>query len=519
MQNFTRRDLFKAGLAASAGSMMAAGSLASSAGGEVPEFHFDPRAAGEAGKPYRAAWESLKRCFTPQWLQEGKFGIYTHWGLYAVPAQGPNCTWYSHNFYMKPRGPERKHQEATYGPLAKFGYKDFIPLFKAEKFDPEQWAELFKKSGACFAGPVAEHHDGFSMWDTKYSEWNAAKMGPKRDVVGELSKAIKAQGMKFVTAFHHAENWFFFPTWDKRYDCSDPRYSGLYGMIHPQGQRPSKAFLDQWKGKVVEVIDKYGPDMLWFDFGLELVTESYKKELLAYYYNKAAADKKDVVVTYKWHHLPPGVGVNDLELGQEPHLTYHEWITDTSVDNQGGWGYVEGAGFKSVTNLVTNLVDRVSKNGYLLLNVGPKADGTIPDEAQQRMLGMGKWLAINGEAIYGTTPWMIAAEGPTQLAKEGAFNENNDLRFTPQDIRFTVKDDTLYATILAWPGASVLIKSVAMQGTQIGLYPSEIVSVTMLGDGKPLHWEMRGNGLFVEMPKEKPCEHAFVLKIARKSPF
>lgn len=152
-------------------------------------------------------------------------------------------------------------------------------------------------------------------------------MGPKRDVVGELAKAIKAQGMKLVTAFHHAENWFFFPVWDKRYDCSDPRYSGLYGMIHPQGQRPSKAFHDRWKAKGVEVIDKYGPDMLWFDFGLELVAESYKKDLLAYYFNKAAAEKKDVVVTYKWHHLPPGVGINDLELGQEPDL----YLTRTRV--------------------------------------------------------------------------------------------------------------------------------------------------------------------------------------------
>jgi alpha-L-fucosidase len=510
MSHFTRRNLLKAGLLATSGTL---------AGASVPcAANADGRPAN-SGQAFRPAWESLRQHVTPQWLREGKFGIYTHWGVYAVPAMGPNCTWYAHNFYMNPGGWERKHQEATYGPLTKFGYKDFIPMFKAEKFDPDAWADLFVKSGARFAGPVAEHHDGFSMWDTKWSEWNSAKMGPRRDVVGELSKSIKARGMKFVTAFHHAENWFYFPTWDKRYDCSDPRYSGLYGMNTRHEQQPNKAFLDRWKGKVVEVIDKYGPDMLWFDYGLELVAECYKKELLAYYFNKAAAERQEVAVTYKWHHLPPVVGVNDLELGQEADMTYHEWITDSSVDNGSGWGYVKGLGFKSVENLVTNLVDRVAKNGYLLLNIGPKADGTFPDEAQERLLGLGKWLAVNGEAIYGTTPWFTPGEGPTKLSGNGAFNEKNDLRFTPQDIRFTAKDNVLYATLLAWPGEKALIKSFAPHDTWVGLYPTEIASVTMLGDGKDLTWTMAPQGLVVTMPDRKPCEHAFVLKIVRKPPF
>jgi alpha-L-fucosidase len=179
--------------------------------------------------------------------------------------------------------------------------------------------------------------------------------------------------------------------------------------------------------------------------------------------------------------------------------------------------------FKTVDNLVDNLVDRVSKNGYLLLNVGPKADGAIPDEAKELLLGMGKWLQVNGAAIYGTTPWVIAGEGPTRLTTRGDFNERNDLRYTGQDIRFTVKDNNLYAIALDWPGERLLIKSLAPRWESWtgwpGLYPSEIVSITMLGDGKPLRWEMKGEGLVVEMPKEKPCEHAFVLKIARKAPF
>ncbi len=475
-------------------------------------------------KSFQPTWQSLRENRTPKWLRDGKFGIYTHWGVYAVPAMGPNATWYSHNVYMRPDSQERAYHEGTYGPLEKFGYKDFIPMFTAEKFNADEWAELFQKAGARFAGPVAEHHDGFSMWDTKYSEWNAAKMGPKHDVVGELSKAIKGRNMKFLAAFHHAENWFFFPVWDKRYDCGDPRYSGLYGPIHEKGAQPDKKFLDKWESKILEVIDNYDPDFLWFDFGLHFVPEEYKKDMLAYYYNHGAAKGKEVVVTYKRHDLPVGIGINDLELGQEKELTYHEWITDSSVDNQGAWGYVRGAGLKTVEDLVHNLVDRVSKNGYLLLNVGPKPDGTIPDEVKERLLGLGQWLKINGEAIYETTPWMIAGEGPTQLEKTGAFNENDRLRYTAKDIRFTAKENLLYATVLGWPGEKILIKSLAggpnpEGGFQNGIYPDEIDSITMLGDGKPLRWDLTKDGLSIETPKTRPYDYAYVFKIVRKNIF
>lgn len=200
---------------------------------------------------------------------------------------GPNGTWYANAVYKNENSWQRKHWEETYGTLDEFGYKDLIPMFTAEKFNADEWADLFEKSGARFAGPVAEHHDGFAMWDTEYSEWNAAKMGPKRDVVGELEKAVKSRGMKFVTAFHHAYSWNYFPVWDKRYDCSDPQYSGLYGPVHEKGAEPSKEFLDEWKGKIIEVIDKYDPDFLWFDFTLDIIREDYIKDFIAYYYNKA----------------------------------------------------------------------------------------------------------------------------------------------------------------------------------------------------------------------------------------
>jgi alpha-L-fucosidase len=358
------------------------------------------------------------------------------------------------------------------------------------------------------------------MWNTKYSEWNAAKMGPKRDVVGELAKAYKARGMKFLTAFHHAEHWFYFPTWDRRYDVGDPRYSSLYGPIHDPGALPDEKFLDTWKGKLIEVVDQYDPDVIWFDFGLELIQQWYKESFAAYYFNQAARRGKEVTVTYKYHNLTPGVGIYDLELGQEQQMTYSEWITDTTIDAGSGWGYVSALGFKSVNELVTGLVDRVSKNGFLLLNVGPKPDGTIPELAKERLHAIGDWLRINGEAIYDTSPWLIAGEGPTKLTKSGPFNEDNALQYTAQDVRFTYKSDTLYATVLAWPGDRASIVSLVPKGTTwAGLYPSEIASIQMLGSDEPIKWEFTKEALVLTTPSRKPCNDAFVYKIKLKRPF
>ena len=484
-----------------------------------------------AVKKYEPTWESLKKHETPQWLRDAKFGIYTHWGIYCATATRGNATWNSYAWYQEPDSKRAKDWNKAYGkPTKDFGYKDLIPKFTAEKFNAEEWADLFAKSGAKFAGPVAEHHDGFAMWDTKYSEFNAAKMGPKRDVVGELEKAIKAKGMKFVTAFHHAANWFFLPTWDKTKDCSNPKYSGLYGPIHENGAVPNKQYLDEWYNKLTEVVDKYDPAYMWFDFALDIVLEDYVKNYVAYYYNKAIDRGKDVLISYKHDDLPPGVGIYDLELGQEPELTHYDWITDTSIDDQGAWGYIPNLNYKSVDRLVDNLVDRVSKNGYLLLNVGPSWDGTIPEGAKRGLLGMGKWLDVNGEAIYGTTSWVKYGEGPTgvKMGDEGdaMFNES-DIQYTSKDIRFTVKGDVLYAIALDWPGDEILITSlVRLEGDEDDedfidypgyyIYPNEISSITMLGDGKELEWELiEGKGLRIKTPEKKPCENAFTFKIVR----
>jgi alpha-L-fucosidase len=468
---------------------------------------------------YSPTWNSLKQHLTPQWFKDAKFGIYTHWGIYCVPAKGPNATWYPYYMY-RPGNEQYDYHVKQFGGPERFGYKDFIPQFTAEKFDPDEWAELYKLSGAQFAGPVAEHHDGFPMWDSATSEYTAAKMGPKRDVVGLLEKAIRKQGLRFLTAFHHAENWWFYPHWEKQYDTADPRYAGLYGEGHNTSgplstegffnqDRPSKAFLDRWKGKLLEVVDKYHPDMLWFDFGLYAVPDQYKMDFLANYYNREAEWGRELVVTYKDHHLAPEAGVIDLELGRMTNLTYYPWITDTTVDDGEAWGYIRDTGYKSPTAVIHYLIDNVSKNGHLLLNIGPKPDGTFPDEAKVILQEMGKWLALNGEAIFGTTTWVSYGEGPHQITKNGAFNEKNVPVSDSRDIRFTVKDQFLYALCLGWPQGPVTISELKQ------LWAPEILSVRMLGVDQELTWTMDERGLTIVPPPEKPCEHAVVFRIER----
>jgi alpha-L-fucosidase len=354
-------------------------------------------------------------------------------------------------------------------------------------------------------------------------------MGPKRDVVGELAAAIRKQGMRFMVAMHHAENWWYFPHWRGEFDTADPRYAGLYGPPHDQGQaipmlaslfeewelqeKPSKAFLDTWLGKLREVVEGYQPDLIWLDLGLRYVQEHYKREFLAYYYDKAQEWGKEVAVTYKWHDLVPGSGLVDLERRRFDTLTYHDWLTDTTVDDGRGWSYLKDAVYKSATTLVHYLIDNVSKNGYLLLNVGPKPNGEIPEQATALLTEIGRWLAINGEAIYGTTPWLTYGEGPTQMPEAGPVLEDREVRYTARDVRFTTKDDALYAICLGWPREQVTIASLR------SLYAGEITTVRMLGVDRDLRWSLNRDGLAVETPTEKPSDYACVFKIVRQRPF
>ena len=260
----------------------------------------------------------------------------------------------------------------------------------------------------------------------------------------------------------------------------------------------------------MEVVERYEPDYIWFDFGLRFVHDQYKQDFLAYYYNKEAEWGREVVATYKWHDIPPGAALLDFELGKTAELTHYEWITDTTVDDGQGWGYIKETEYKSVTEMVQYLADNVSKNGFMLLNVGPKPDGTIPEESKAILEGIGEWLRVNGEAIYDTVPWNTYGEGPTQMRHVGAFSDTKEkLEYTARDIRFTVRDNILYAMTFDWPEKAFVIESTR------ALYPGEVRSVELLGVDGELKWEMTRDGIKIERPDQKPCDHVYAFKITR----
>jgi len=317
--------------------------------------------------PFSASWDSLEKYQVPTWYEDAKFGIFIHWGVYSVPAF--DSEWYPRNMYLI-KGPVFAHHVATYGPQSRFGYKDFIPMFKAEKFNADQWAALFKRSGAKYVLPVAEHHDGFPMYASDLTEWCAAKMGPKRDVVGELSVAVRKQGLHFGASSHRAEHWWFFNggrNFDS--DVNDPRYAGLYGPAQSDKDQPDQAYLDNWLARTSEIVDKYHPEILWFDWWIEQpVFQPYLQKFGAFYYNRAAEWKSTVAINYKNKAFPESAAVLDIERGQLDMLRPIFWQTDTSVGEK-SWGYIKDEKFRTPESLLDELVDIVSKNGCLLLNI------------------------------------------------------------------------------------------------------------------------------------------------------
>lgn len=456
---------------------------------------------------YEPTWESLEQHDVPDWFDDAKLGIFIHWGPYSVPGWGPvgeYAEWYPRRMHDDGSATAQYHREHYGEPVPSgdvpeeevFEYKDFVrdtdeaadpdapENFDAAEWDPERWADLFAEVGAGYVVPVGEHHDGFPMWAADGTEWNAAEMGPERDVIEELSEAVRDRGMKFAASYHRMLNYY------------DPRHTGLFGHPEYDDREATDAFVEEWKTRWRDLMDHVRPDLLWWDGDWFTPASRWDaKELVAEYYNVAANE---------WG---TEVAVND-RLGQvreergdfytPEYETYddvreHKWEANRGIGSSFGYNRQEDAeDHLSVGEIVRSFVDVVSKNGNMLLNVGPKADGRIPELQTERLRGFGAWLDTNGEALFGSDPW----EQPEGTARD-------------VELRYTAKEDYVYAILFGWPEISATL-SVPEHET----VPDD-ASVVMLGvtddDGSPreLDWQVRGEELAVGMPADRPAgEHA-----------
>tara|TARA_E500000178_G_scaffold63654_1_gene60582 strand:- start:2098 stop:3552 length:1455 start_codon:yes stop_codon:yes gene_type:complete len=465
---------------------------------------------------YEASWDSIRSHYeVPAWFRDAKFGIFIHWGPYAVPAfmsekyapgmYDPGWNKGGMNAY--------RHHEEQYGGAAAFGYKDFIPLFRAENFDAEGWADLFKRSGARYVVPVAEHHDGFAMYASRVTRWNAKDMGPKRDVMRLLADACRARDMKFGVSSHFALNRIYYKTTNPDWDTNDTQYADLYWFQVDKESKPSQLFLDLWWNRTTDIMDQYEPDLIWFDYGLDKPGwESVHQRLLAYYYNRGLDWNKEVVFQDKNMRnrcFPEDLIVLDIERGRMTDIYEFPWQTDTSVGKI-SWGYIENEQYKSTDYLIDELIDIVSKNGCLLLNIGPRADGTIPAEAVTILEEIGAWLALNGEAVYDTRPWVVYGEGPTEV-NQGHHSEKKNKDAGHEDIRFTMKGDQLYATALGWPDDGVFTVETLRRGSPE--LERSIRSVELISGSNRVEWKQTSECLRIEVGGRAPCAAAIAFRI------
>ena len=401
----------------------------------------------------------------PDWFADAKFGIYFTWIVYCVPAY--KSEWYPY-FMYRPENNAYDHHNKTYG--KNFEYHQFIPIFKAEHFDAKEWAKLFKLAGAKFAGPCAIHHDGFAMWKSDVNPWNSFDMGPKKEITGELLSALKKEGLKTITTFHHARNrqrnaddssnWAMSGKENTGYDShfaynpkratssTDSKLKYLYGNLS------EKDFDNYWLAQVEEVVDKYSPDMIWFDSWLNLVPEDYRRRCIEYYFKQAKTEKREVAVGYKQMDLPKNIGVEDIEQGGKKELSPNMWMTDITL-SYGSWSYVNGQTYKTADLVLRNMIDVWSKNGVVLLNISPRADGVIPEEQRKVLAQIGEWMKKYGEAVYNTVPFGLYGFGDA-VADNGHFGgQSATVNYTERDVRFTMSKDgkNLYMFFLGKPKA------------------------------------------------------------------
>jgi alpha-L-fucosidase len=446
--------------------------------------------------PFAPTWDSIEQHYkSPAWFADAKFGLFMHWGLYSVPAHGNE--WYEKHMY----GGDLAWHTQAFGPPDKFGYKDFIPLFTQEKFNPTEWAKLFKESGAKFVIPTAEHHDNFAMWDSDVTPFNAKKMGPKRDLIGELSVAVRKEGLKFGVSNHGMENFTFInPSKElagqlkaENADLYDPKWAAFYNVADRSPAAMTR-FLTDWVNRNLELIDKYQPDILWFDNGVNLrVLDPLKLHVAAYYYNRAAECNKPVSICTKYIAYAPsnddtkqiGSIIDFEKIGARSpgNIRPAPWVVDDAIGST--WGYTKGMHISSGQTIINRLVDTVSKDGTYMLNLSPMADGTFPQDQRKSLQEVGDWLSTNGEAIYSTHAWT---------------------RFGEKGWHFTVKDGSLYA--IGNPGdATAIITSVPRS---IG----SVEKVERLGQPGNLQFKQDERGLTVDLKEKASGKLPFVLKIS-----
>ncbi|MCX8180341.1 MAG: alpha-L-fucosidase [Thermofilaceae archaeon] len=440
--------------------------------------------------PFKPCWDSLKSYRVPKWYSDAKLGIFIHWGVYSIPAFGNE--WYPRNMYVK-GSPEYEFHLKTYGPHTEFGYKDFIPDFTAENWDPDEWARIFQKSGARYVVLVAEHHDGFALWDCSYTRWCAQRVGPRRDLVRELAESVQDRGLIFGVSYHRAEHWFFFePGTRFDSDVRDAKYADLYGPARPaslnpleppgkENEYPDQRFLEDWLLRAAELVEKYRPQVFYFDWWISNPSfEPYLQAFAAYYYNRMDSWGMEGVINYKHAAFRDGTAVLDVERGTLENIRRETWQADTSVCYK-SWGYIRDHEYKPLDALLSHLSDVVSKGGNLLLNIGPRLDGSIPDEQVRILRGMGDWLFFNGEAIYASKPWKVFGEGSSQIAGK-EFGER-DYRFTWGDVRYTCRKlypygNVIYAILLGKPEKYLKLRApIELEG----ITGDSIISVELLG--------------------------------------
>jgi alpha-L-fucosidase len=473
--------------------------------------------------PFKPTEESLKEYKYPDWFRDAKFGIWAHWGPQAVPRQGD---WYARGLYEQ-GSRQNKWHVAHYGTPSKFGYKDIIPLWKAEKWDPEKLMALYKKAGAKYFVSMGSHHDNFFLWDSKIHKWNAVNMGPHKDVVGTWQKAAKKQGLKFGVSEHLAASYTWFQAShgaDKNgefkgipYDGADPQYADLYHTKAEPNDRgwltTNPEWMKEWYADVKELVDTYHPDLLYSDSQLPFGETG--RSMLANFYNGNLSYHNGVsTAIYNCKEPSNGKWVQDLERGVQDNINPYPWQTDTSI---GDWFYQTGQKYKTGTEVIQMLVDIVSKNGNLLINIVQTPEGDLEPDVLNIVQEIADWMPVNGKGIYGTRPWKIYGEGPSTVKenqKKGQFVGLTDTRaYQSADIRFTTKGNTLYAFCMEHPEADIEIRSLGKNST---VNDKKIVSISMFGSKQKLKWVQKDDALVITKPTDLPKWSVLGLQIEMK---